>query len=64
MRSAYTQFIKSKGIRADDAVEQARALRQEEITLRLARIQNGVHPDYVNGHPKAAEKGTLTRKKK
>lgn len=63
MRGAYTQFIKSKGVREDDAVEQAHALRQEEATLRLARIQNGVHPDYINGHPKAAEKG-LTRKRK
>lgn len=29
---------------------------QDLAQLRLARIQNGVHPDYVNGHPKHAEK--------
>ena len=29
---------------------------QDLAQLRLARIQNGVHPDYANGHPKHAEK--------
>lgn len=29
---------------------------QDLKQLRLARVQNGVHPDYVNGHPKHAEK--------
>lgn len=39
------------------AVEEVMARQKEAATLRLARIQNGTHPDYKNGHPKSAEKG-------
>lgn len=41
--------------------------RREERALRLAKIQNGTHPDFLNGHPKDQEKGRLImpkRKKK
>lgn len=57
MQGAYTSFIKSKGIRAADAVEQARARHKEDCQLRLARIANNAHPEYRNGHAKAKEKG-------
>jgi hypothetical protein len=30
---------------------------KEDAQLRLARIQNGAHPDYKNGNPKDREKG-------
>lgn len=56
MRGAYTQYIKSKGISPNDAVEQAAARRKEEAELRLARIANNKEPSHKNGHPKSAEK--------
>jgi hypothetical protein len=51
MRGAYFQYLKSKGQCSckTDAVESAAARHKEEAELRLARIQNGVHPDYQNG---------------
>lgn len=57
MRGAYTQFVKSKGYKPSCAVDQAAAKHKEACELRLAMIQNGAHPDYINGHPKDAEKG-------
>lgn len=50
MRGAYTQYIKSKGVKPEDAVEQAAALHKEKCELRLARIMNGKEPKYKNGH--------------
>lgn len=38
-------------------VEDFARKHREDCQLRLARIQNGVHPDYKNGNPKDAEKG-------
>ena len=38
--------------------------RLEERTLRLAQIQNGTHPDFLNGHPKDQEKGRIVAKRK
>lgn len=57
MRGAYTQYVKSKGIKPTCAVEEAHALRKEQAELRLARIQNNKEPSHKNGHPKSAEKG-------
>lgn len=62
MRGAYTQFIKSKGMKPSCAVDQATARHKEACELRLARIMNGKHPDYQNSHPKDAEKGRRTGK--
>lgn len=69
MRGAYYQYEKFKGQTSafTDAVEEARetlrvecerrlALEKEERELRRARILNGKHPDYRNGHPKSGEK--------
>lgn len=42
--------------RISNAVEQAKELFREQAAVRLARITNGTHPDYINGHPKSAEK--------
>lgn len=57
MRGAYTNFIAEKGeSRLTDIVEQMKARAAEEAELRLARIFNGVEPDYINGHPKHKEK--------
>jgi len=41
-----------------DAVEQAKRLHAEACELRLARIQNGAHPEYKNGteYPKKERK--------
>jgi hypothetical protein len=54
MRGAFSQFVKSKGyapsVTSADATERAAALHKEQCELRLARIQNGKHPDYKNGH--------------
>lgn len=49
MRGAYIQYLKSKGSRKTNAVEQACALVKEQAEVRLARIANGAHPDYKNG---------------
>jgi hypothetical protein len=58
MRGAYFQYIKAKGMgQYSSAVEEVMARQKEAATLRLARIHNGTHPDYKNGHPKAEEKG-------
>ncbi|HVI71341.1 MAG TPA: hypothetical protein VM656_07635, partial [Pyrinomonadaceae bacterium] len=50
MRGAYTQYVKSKGVRPEDVVEQAKARHKEQCELRLARIMNGKEPGYKNGH--------------
>lgn len=58
MRGAYTNFIAEKGeSRYTEAVERIKARAKEDAELRLARITNGVHPEYINGHPKDREKG-------
>lgn len=49
MQGAYTQYCKAKGYGATGAVEQACALRKEEATLRLAKIQNGKDKNHKNG---------------
>lgn len=67
--NAIFQYHKFKGRTSafTDAVEEAKetlriecehrlALEAEERVLRRARIQNGAHPDYRNGHPKSSEK--------
>lgn len=67
--NAVFQYHKFKGRSSvfTDAVEQAKevlrvecerrlALEAEQRQLRRARIQNGAHPDYRNGHPKSSEK--------
>ena len=58
MNQAYKCYIKQKGTPPTmDAVEDACRMQKEAAQLRLARIQNGTHPDFANGHPKDAEKG-------
>lgn len=58
MRGAYFSYVKMNGVgRYTDAVEEIKAREKENAELRLARIHNGVHPDYKNGHPKDSEKG-------
>jgi hypothetical protein len=58
MNLAYTCYLKQKGTPPTmNAVEDACRKHKEDCQLRLARIQNGTHPDYQNGHPKDAEKG-------
>lgn len=58
MNQAYICYLKQKGTPPTmDAVEDACRKNREEAQLRLARIHNGAHPDYQNGHPKDAEKG-------
>ena len=42
-------------------VEMAKQRFRDEAVLRLARIANGAEPTYVNGSPKDAEKGRLTK---
>jgi len=49
-------FFKGHPIRGA-VVEMARQRFREEAVLRLAKIANGAHEDYLNGHPKDAEKG-------
>jgi CO/xanthine dehydrogenase Mo-binding subunit len=69
MRGAIHQYEKFKGRTSafTDAVEEAQevlriecarrlALEKEQRELRLARITNGKHPDFRNGHPKDGEK--------
>lgn len=43
-------FVKSKGFKPTCAVDKAAARHKEDCELRLAKIQNGKHPDYQNGH--------------
>lgn len=66
MNDALLQFCRAKGSgRYDEIV--AAFKRREELALRRALIQNGAHPDFLNGHPKDQEKGRLAvskRKKK
>lgn len=65
MRGAQFQYIREKGLsRYTDAVESVKAREKEEAELRLARIMNGAHPDYQNGHPKDAEKGRKVNMKR
>ena len=59
MNDALLQFI--NGRRAEVV---AAFKRDEELALRRARIQNGAHLDYLNGHPKDQEKGRLVPKKR
>jgi hypothetical protein len=50
MNTAITSYIKQRGVsRLSKAVEEVMTRRREECTLRLARIQNGKHPEYING---------------
>lgn len=54
-----------KGARqSSGAVEDAKQYFRDQATLRLARITNGVHPDYINGSPKGREKGFDKSKRK
>lgn len=53
-------FFSGNKIRSK-VVEIARQKFRDDATLRLARIANGVQPEYQNGHPKDAEKGRLTK---
>lgn len=63
MNDALLQFCRAKGSgRYDEIV--AAFKQNEERVLRLALIQNGAHPDYINGHPKDQEKGRLVVPKK
>lgn len=48
MRGSYTNFLINTS-RKSVAVERALAEDKEAAELRLARIQNGKHPDYRNG---------------
>ncbi len=59
MNDALIQFVRSKRSEITAAFK-----RNEERALRLAKIQNGVHPDFLNGHPKDQEKGRLMKKRK
>lgn len=59
MNDALLQFL--NGRRADVV---AAFKQNEERALRLARIQNGTHPDFLNGHPKDQEKGRPVMPKK
>lgn len=54
MDGAYKAFVRRFGT---DVVEDFARRHKEDCQLRLARIANGKHPDYVNGNPKDAEKG-------
>ena len=57
MRGGYIQLLSEVGSsRVSDVIEQQKAKHKEDCERRLARIQNGAHPDYKNGHPKHAEK--------
>lgn len=58
MKGAYTNYLAEKGdSRYASAVEKVLARAKEDAELRLARITNGAHPEYKNGHPKDREKG-------
>lgn len=59
MNDALLQFV--NGRRAEVV---AAFKRDEERALRRALIQNGAHPDYLNGHPKDQEKGRIVSKRK
>lgn len=52
-------FLRGHTVRGA-VVEMAKQRFRDDATLRLARIANGKQKEYVNGSPKAAEKGTLT----
>lgn len=54
MDGAFKAFVKSHGA---CVVEDFARKHREDCQLRLAQIQNGVHKDYQNGHPKDREKG-------
>ena len=50
--------FKSLTVGSETCVVQTLARKfKEDAQLRLARIANGAHPDYKNGHPKDREKG-------
>lgn len=53
-------FFKGHPIRGA-VVESAKQKFRDDAILRLARIANDAEPQYVNGSPKDAEKGRLTR---
>lgn len=55
MRGAYFNYIRTKGA-PPTAAELEAATKAEESERNRALIQNDAHPDYKNGHPKAAEK--------
>lgn len=52
MNTAIECYIKSKGAVSSRSPAQEEILlrRREDAQLRLARIQNGAHPEYRNGH--------------
>lgn len=52
-------FFKGHTIRGA-VVEMAKQRFRDDAQLRLARIANGKHEKYINGHPKDLEKGRLT----
>lgn len=66
MNDAYLQYCRMNGIgRYDDAVASFKQHEQEDSTRRRALIMNGKHPEFLNGHPKDAEKGrTMPKKRK
>ena len=47
MDTAFKCYIRQRGMRrTSDVVEDSVQRRKELATLRLARIQNGAHPEY------------------
>lgn len=49
MDTAFKCYIRQRGwLRTSKVVEDAVQRRKEDAILRLARIQNGAHPDYKN----------------
>jgi len=54
--SAFTDAVEDARITLAIECERRLALETEQRTLRRARILNGSHPDYRNGHPKDSEK--------
>lgn len=56
MRGGFLSYVKQNGIgRYTDAVEAIKREHAESCEQRLARIQNGSHPDFQNGTPFPAE---------
>jgi hypothetical protein len=63
MNDAYLQYCRTRGYPAD-AVAMFKQQEQEDSTRKRALIMNGAHPDFLNGHPKDAEKGRIIMPKK
>lgn len=65
MRGAYYAYLQQNGTsRYTDAVEAVKARSAEESEQRLARIQNGAHPDFQNGTPFPDQEGKKKGKRK